>query len=255
MALDSSGQALTYNGQAWTTPTPVTGASGFAGVSCASAAFCAATTLEGDLFTYSGGHWSKPESTGDTLDGVSCASASFCVAVGYSESGYVFTFNGTSWAPGVEVDPGHKLHSISCTSLGFCIAGAATNAFIYKGTEWSIAEGVDPNNKSGYGLASLSCGSPSLCVAVDNAGNVVTYDGSGWLPPQAVDPGVELASASCSTSDSCAVVAGEDVIDYAGRRWLPPTVIDPGRSLSALSCTSASDCMAVDDEGYAVAMH
>ena len=56
----------------------------------------------------------------------------------------------------------------------------------------------------------LSCASTRLCVAVDDAGNVLTSsdpaDGPAWHSA-AVDPGHQLRGVSCPSTRFCVVVA------------------------------------------------
>ncbi|MGA2761668.1 MAG: hypothetical protein ABSF08_15275, partial [Candidatus Cybelea sp.] len=59
----------------------------------------------------------------------------------------------------------------------------------------------------------MSCTSSSYCVATDNDGNVLTYNGTSWSADQDID----------ST-----------------------------RTLNAISCVSPSSCVAVDASGYRV---
>jgi hypothetical protein len=75
-------------------------------VSCPSASFCTAVDQQGEAFTYNGHLWSSPSGIGGSyaLQSVSCPSASFCAAVDQQgpaegQQGEAFTYNGTSWSP------------------------------------------------------------------------------------------------------------------------------------------------------------
>jgi hypothetical protein len=110
--------------------------------------------------------------TGNLLGGVSCPSVSFCEAVGYnSYGGDVVTFDGRSWGAPQLLDPGYKLHSVSCVSASFCVVGAAVNAFTYLDGVWSAPQIVDPADTNGNGIGSVSCVSVSFCLALDTDGN------------------------------------------------------------------------------------
>ena len=120
-------------------------------VSCPTASFCIATDgVNGNVFAWNGSSWSSPDSIGYLFGGlfsVSCPTASFCAAVdGY---GAVLTYNGSSWAYPVVIDPSD--------------AG------------------------SGIVLTSVSCPTASFCAAVDNDGKAVTYNGSSWSSPDKID--------------------------------------------------------------------
>ncbi|MCL4434569.1 MAG: protease pro-enzyme activation domain-containing protein [Actinobacteria bacterium] len=64
---------------------------------------------------------------------------------------------------------------------------------------WSAPARVDSND----GLY-VSCVSSSFCVVVDESGNVLTWNGTSWSTPQAVDPnGGGFSSISCAAPDYC----------------------------------------------------
>jgi uncharacterized Fe-S cluster protein YjdI len=81
-------------------------------------------------------------------------------------------FNGRSWTGPDEIDPGYKLISVSCPTTSFCVAGASERVFIYSGSTWSAPETIDPSDGAAE-INSVSCSSPSFCVAVDGGGNVL----------------------------------------------------------------------------------
>jgi hypothetical protein len=126
------------------------------------------------------------------------------------------------------------------------------NVLTYNGTRWSSPHSIDP---SGGGLASVSCLTASLCVAVDKRGNVLTYNGTRWSSPHSIDPsGGGLASVSCLTASLCVAVDKRgNVLTYNGTRWSSPHSIDPsGGGLASVSCPTASLCVAVDNKGNAL---
>jgi hypothetical protein len=116
------------------------------------------------------------------------------------------------------------------------------------------------------GLSGVSCPSVSLCVAVDNAGNVLstthpTSGASAW-PVAHVDGMHRLAGIACPSGSLC--VAVDDVgnvltsTDPAGgaRAWTV-TYVDDASNLSenkfsGVACPTVSLCVAVDVEGNAV---
>ena len=92
-------------------------------VSCPSNLFCMATTTFGDAVTYDGTAWSTPtsiESSSFAPISVSCPSSSFCAAVDHD--GNALNYNGTSWTSPAAVDPGSNLTSVSCASSSLCVA-------------------------------------------------------------------------------------------------------------------------------------
>ena len=110
---------------------------------------------------------------------------------------------------------------------------------------WQPMAEVD---RSGEGVTSVSCASSSFCVAVDKAGNALTYRGAAWGAPQAVDPeGLGLESVSCPSVTFCAADDNSgNVLTYNGSDWSAPQRVAPEFvGSSQVSCASASFCMLV----------
>ena len=59
--MDDAGNVLTYNGDAWSSPTSVDQAT-LSSVSCPTASFCAAVDDAGNVLTYNGDAWAAPDS-------------------------------------------------------------------------------------------------------------------------------------------------------------------------------------------------
>jgi hypothetical protein len=227
-----------------------------------------------------------PKGAGDTsLLGVSCVSASACIAVGSyrSKAGTVLTlaevWNGATWS--IQPTPNHgavnALASVSCTSANACTAvgyagtfggldSVLTLAEVWNGTAWSIQPTPNPASPSAANLASVSCTSPSACIAVGSAIFTVPiaerWDGTSWsllrVPlPAGAQAGL-LASVSCPSAASCVAVG--NYLSGSGRRavlaetwngaaWaVRQAVVPPGarRSyLNGVSCLSPASCTAV----------
>jgi hypothetical protein len=204
--------------------------------------------------------WSAPTALGVSQNNgsVSCVSATFCMATispGRNSDGATSTWNGTSWsAPqAIYADPtfwqgADGPMSISCVLTTFCVLAVATDTFMWNGSTWS-ANVVDSG--SNYFIA-LSCGSTTLCAAVDFAGNAVTWNGSTWSAPLGVDGG-HPDSVSCIAASFCVVVdqAG-NALTFDGSSWSASDSIDPGNDIDSVSCLSATFCMAADYQGNAL---
>jgi hypothetical protein len=118
------------------------------------------------------------------------------------------------------------------------------------GPVWGSPVAIDPGNQ----LTSVSCPSGSFCVAVDNQGHAVTFNGSSWSKPTSIDPGNDLGSVSCPSASFCVAVDNHgNAVTFNGSSWSTPTSIDSRKSdLVSVSCPSASFCVAVDNQGHAV---
>lgn len=242
----------------WGAPASFDPAGKVASVSCPSASYCAAVDGNGNIMSYNGAAWSTAQTSEDQLKSVSCASDSYCAAVGYNESGGdIFSYNGEAWSPPESLDPGYKLHSISCPTTTFCEVGAAVNVFTVDGTAESGPEAIDQSNnetnESGYGLPSMSCPSATFCATVDGSGNAFTLNGSAWSAPELVDNNVQLDSVSCVSAELCvAVDSAGKAFTYGGSAWSAADAIDANTALKSVSCPSTSFCVAVDANGDAL---
>jgi hypothetical protein len=285
-AVDSTGNVLTSTNptggaSAWKLRN-VDGKLGLFGISCQSASLCVAVDNNAAITSTrpAGGSssWHRvviDSGTVNKLNAVSCPSASLCVAVdadgnvlastdptgdapGWKPTSVVY---GSPFAPGIPGVSG--LTAISCPSTTFCASvdsmGELARSTDPAGgsTAWPV-EQIDGSNSA----AGISCPS-SWCVAVDQAGNVLTStrpsDPSAWTV-QAVDASGVITTAvgavSCPSTAFCAAVHGNDRVltssaPLNGSSWAAAT-IDPGHSLASLSCASPRLCVAVDDAGNAV---
>ena len=117
-------------------------------------------------------------------------------------------------------------------------------------TRWS-ATMVAPSH---YRPTSVSCASPSLCVAVDSFGSAFVHGDSGWTAPAKVEitgslTSTALAAISCvpGTSWCLAVGDGGRADAYDGTNWKPKPV--PGSpDLTGVSCASTTFCLAIGAE-------
>jgi len=119
------------------------------------------------------------------------------------------------------------------------------NALIYNGQTWSSPASVDSNGQ----LASVSCvAGITFCMAVDESGDVLTYDGS-WSAPQVVDSSGYFTSVSCVSASFCVSVDanGNDYIDNGGN-WSSTNLTSA--EVSTVSC-SGTFCAAGDYGGRA----
>jgi uncharacterized Fe-S cluster protein YjdI len=210
-AVDSDGNVLIYDGSSWSSPQSIDQGNQLNSISCASSAFCAAVDSDGNALTFVGSSWQVSMTSDDLLESVSCPTVTYCAAVGYDDpGGNVFTYDGASWSGPDLIDPGYKLHSVSCVSPSFCAVGAAVRVITYDGSTWSAPDSIDQSNnqssQSGFGLPSMSCFSNTFCATVDGNGNAFTFDGTAWSSPQSVDSGNQLNSISCPSATWCMAV-------------------------------------------------
>jgi hypothetical protein len=84
---------------------------------------------------------------------------------------------------------------------------------------------IDPGNSP----TSISCPTTSLCVVVDNAGNVLELDPTQLVAVLSLPiPGAgPLDSVDCASSTQCVAVDANGRMFYAGRGGAPPAVVHP----------------------------
>lgn len=245
------------------------------GVSCASATFCVAVDSEGNAFTFNGSSWSQPariDPNGGGLFRVACPSKVLCIAIDHA--GNVVTFNGAFWTTPQQVDQFGALNRISCPMSTFCmVVDDSGYALSFNGTTWSQPNSIDPNgvDDSALGLDNLavSCASATQCLAVDGGGNVLTFNGYSWTMPSSLDTTAGLLDISCTPTDFCVATDFDgDALVYANGDWSMPTPITnhgsgvstsyggSGYDLGSLfaSCITAEHCTAVDAAGDAITL-
>jgi uncharacterized Fe-S cluster protein YjdI len=113
----------------------------------------------------------------------------------------------------------------------------------------------------------VSCPTATFCVAVDQEGNAVPYDGHNWGTPVSIDPpriykvdgSLEpdpgrLVAVSCASATFCVAIDSYFALTYNGKTWSKPRLINVagaqqdamGGSLSSVSCPSVGFCAAED---------
>ena len=221
MAVDADHEALTYNGQAWSQPETADFGSALASVSCTGPDFCVAVDSNGDAYTYNGTTWSVQYSIGnsqtdlanfDTMT-VACVTDSFCMVVDGNNEAFT---GGTTPSPPSIIDPAADgLTSVSCPSQSFCLAFDDDGYYLtYNNGQWSEPMSVDPQvvgigpvfgngNHNFFSVPdSATCVSPSFCMAVDEEGDALIYNGQTWSGPAKVDPS-NFTDVSCPTTSFC----------------------------------------------------
>ena len=157
----------------------------------------------------------------------------------------------------------------------------------YDGSSWSGPRTID----TGATMYGLSCPQTAFCVASDNQGRVLTFDGTRWHRQLLTTD--ELADVSCVSNTFCVAVEKDDggvwmfdgtdwtededvtpdgsdavtcsspswcvlsdyrteIQTYDGTGWSRPLTIDHVGFVRGLSCSSSTFCMAVDDHGAGI---
>ena len=227
------------------------------------------------------------------LTAISCQSSSACVGVGVTEhagsiTGLAATLQGDTWTLS-EINQDHingpELDGVWCSSITSCIAVGSHDDFLgnpaplietLSGTTWTATtSGLEPTGATKASLSSISCVSPTSCVATGTytkvGGNhvlVETLAGTNWSPSTAADPGgstdAELSGITCFSATSCLGVGSWGTASppnmpllerLTGTTWTASTLGSAGDALTSISCSSATSCVAVGNAtgGHTVA--
>ena len=276
--------ASTDGGRSWTVQSVPRGVGYLNGVSCASVSFCVAVGESPDdhggttlVTTDQGSHWSRSHLPAEVsgLSLVSCPVPGTCLAVGHGA--IRTTDGGLSWAavnPNVEVP---LVESLSCITALRCIAAGSGpvvgDANPTSGIEttddggvtWSTSSLPSAGSANASGLlVALSCGSPTMCVAVGGGIGprggqgvavifVTTDAGATWRSRQPPKGMGEIEGVSCVGPADC-VVNGSDpgeattlsaVTANGGSSWTTNTIAGGIGGIQSVSCPSARSCVAV----------
>jgi hypothetical protein len=218
------------------------------GVWCASATSCIAVGFYDNgagrqtlTERWDGTTWtivSSPNPTGaNELSALSCLSTTNCFAVGYTQTSVYTTlvehWNGTTWTITPSANPApanlNTLSGVSCPSVQNCFAvgtysvfdgGSHTLIEHWNGTTWAVIPSHTPAGALQSELRSVSCISPTSCVAV---GSFVTNsnaplqqplvqqgNASSWNVVPSAKPSSATASflsgSSCAGPTTCVAV-------------------------------------------------
>lgn len=215
-------------------------------------------------------HWDPPcrDPRNRTIRAVSCPSPQLCVAV--TGDGYIYsstrpTGSGNEWQV-ADIDGNGRdthLYGLSCPTASFCVAVSGerdTSGKVLTATNptggasaWSesqLDESLD--------LRGVSCGTPTLCVAVAQGGRMlVSTDPAGgpsaWRELGTPGGPGDLQGISCAATVLCvAGNAGGNLLTstnpLAASGWKEA---DGGSSVqvTGVSCLPSRQCVAVDDNG------
>lgn len=245
VAVDGAGNTFTYDGSGWTEMANVDPVA-LTSVSCApGSTTCVAGDVAGDAVTDSSGTWSAPEHVSSSpLSAVACATSTYCVAVDTGGDAATYT---SSWSATQRLGSA-GLTAVTCPEAGTCVAGD-DDGHLYReasGSWRTLTGGV------AGGVVSVSCTSPSSCLALGSQSSVAIRGTAATSPPTALlarDEGVAL---SCAPSGLCTAASyGGSVVLHASS-WGHATTVDPRPGLlTGVGCGSTTFCTAIDDAGEA----
>jgi hypothetical protein len=216
-----------------------------------------------------------PANVGVYLSGISCVSRTSCIAVG-SVGGtgdlLVETFSAPSWHANLLSTHGFnsQLTDVACVTLKSCVAVGSDFlqrpiAATLSGSSWKVRTLPEPYGDEGTVLRSISCTSPTDCLAVGFSGAPIlrdaptaeTLSGTTWtatnLPVTGSPNLTGLYGSSCASVAACfsvGVADGVPLVEALDRITWTPSVLpltsgDDTDSLNSVSCPSTAFCVAV----------
>jgi hypothetical protein len=216
-----------------------------------------------------------PSISGRQIQGVSCPTMNLCVAVmniGNIYSSTNPTGPASSWRT-VDIDgngPNVHLYGISCPSASLCVAVAGKGKGARdSGQNSQILTTIDPTGGASawqkaeltgsIDLRAVSCGSPTMYVAVGLGGQILnSTDPSGgpsaWRASPAPGAPGDLGAVSCIAAPLCVVgnEAGNLLTStnpaVGASSWKVAAGGDSVQ-ITGVSCASANGCVAVDNNG------
>jgi hypothetical protein len=244
--VDGSDHVSTGEGTDWSSPSPFptstallqgnpadpgAGQAGArdAAVTCADPTFCAAVDNTGHAASLVDGRWVDPSTFGTNgvslyergLVGITCPTTSMCRAVVGTT---VLDWDGNGWSQ--EPSPwttslpasgtgGPQAAAIGCPTTTLCAIVSGGELWVDEpGQPWTPVQTIDPQG----GLDSISCPTATFCMAADESGSVLQWDGGSWSAPARVLPAAtqytgDPTTVSCSDQNFCMVLNGDG--DYA----------------------------------------
>jgi hypothetical protein len=213
-------------------------------VDCPAPSLCAVVDNTGHAFTMMNGTWLAPQSFGQTVGfgtaaakvslyqagrvGVSCPTVSDCTAVVGTA---VLDWNGATWSE--EATPwasalapgGAAPVAIACPTTDLCAIVNGDDIVVRNGDKaWTPRQTLDPGRQ----LDAISCPSRSFCVAADDTGAIMLWNGSTWTGPTPVIPAATQypgigVSVSCPSAQFCMIMnADGDYATYTGSATVAP---------------------------------
>jgi hypothetical protein len=225
-----------------------------------------------------------PGSIATGFTGVSCTSAGFCAAVGNFETvsdfeTFIETWDGTSWTIRSTPNPSNSnLSGVTCTvrtncyAVGDVLSGGVLVPLVehWDGSSWTAQSLTAPAGATASYLLAVACRGPNACTAVGfyrvSGGNELTFaerwNGSTWTPQSTPNPPgatiSHLNGVACASATTCTAVgnytagsSGMLAEAWNGTSWtIQSTPNPPGGSdsyLGGVACTSSGACTAVGD--------
>lgn len=208
----------------------------------------------------SGTDWHAPVPAPGPITQISCIASTTCpVAISTTNDEYSVyrstDSEGTFDPPAPIPGPG-GLGGVSCVDNNFCaaISGAGSSywdprAFLrYDGNGFSVDSTVDA------ALSSLSCTSPTFCIAVAETGQSFRFDGDKWtkIAPIRDSGDRSTVTVKCFRQHECAAIDKQHIYRFDGTAWVRDALPNDLKYGNSLSCAIDGRCVIGGEHGQVV---
>jgi hypothetical protein len=191
---------------------------------------------------------------GSALNAVSCASASYCVTGGLD---LIVQDHGvrSDLTTQLSTDT-NEITAISCApgTTTCAVLDDSGGAYLLQGETLGTRTQVSSPNA----FDDVSCPTSAFCMAVDDLGEIYTFDGSSWSPTVGIGDMTARSGrdVSCTSATFCVIAVptsgAEQASVYNGNSYTAGTPMDASGGVSGLSCTSTTFCVATDSHDNAL---
>lgn len=177
--------------------------------------------------------------------------------INHGHNGFIYTNNSAkNWFWATYDDIPDMAGTISCPDAQHCygIGGDRINCATFLENQIGLA--TCPLNSGGYNMHSIFCASTYLCLAVGDAGRIISLDqtpGQKVWYDRASATGQNLTGLTCTKTQLCIVVGNQGTIlqsNDGGTTWRSTAIPGTSRSnLHAVNCPTSKTCLAAGDQG------
>ncbi len=191
--------------------------------------------------------WSPAQSVFNpvgSLTAVSCPSSQSCTAV--DSNGSVFQMDQGAWKIAKQFS--EQMTSVSCWSAKQCVA-VGFDGFLASSSKGSWTR-IRTNTTAEF--TAVSCASPTLCVAVDGAGDGTVFNPSTnalQVASQIDTTGTLVGIACANATSSCLAVDDAGGVLTFNNGFGPVTTVASATAFTSVACPSAATCLASTTDG------
>jgi hypothetical protein len=129
------------------------------------------------------------------------------------------------------------VQTVACGSKEFCVAGPATGAYIWTGSQWRGPKKLGKHLPNGPACARGT----TTCLYYSNTRTLI-HTSSGWTSVP-LPAGLTVTDIACASATFCEAVAGDTFAHYDGSNWQVDTAA-PSDGFQTIACAAPHYCLA-----------